>query len=206
MKKHWSDPDYGISSVESKGYYLMRLNALVDDKVKMINRTFSYSKYGGKENALDVVRDARNDTLLLPEVIAYLNHVYTAPKRLDIMVRRSRSTEKELTVPDLDGIHISTRVKKKGPGKEVLFFNAVALAPKGFAEGADRFRRSLRKYGIEKALTMVTSWRAERIGVAPPSPERIRKAAEYVENTLGEQIREQERLYQEEMTGQRLGF
>lgn len=186
LSRHWTDPDYGICPVDTiengSNYVLVRLNSLVNGKVKTINRTLSYSKYGGRDSSIELAREVRNELLAKPEVIDYLNSIYVAPKRQDILIRKNRENTNQVTVPGLNGIYVETvKVNRKGGGV-TTYFNAVALCPDvENGTGVIRFRRSLKKHGALKALTMVVNWRADKIGVNPHTDEDIAKASRYVE-------------------------
>lgn len=188
VKKHWSHPDYGISPVDKLEYVLVRVNSLVDGKVKMINRTLSYSRYGSKEAALEAARDVRNGLLMRPEVIGYLNHTYAAPKRMDVMVRNHREAEREITVPGLNGVSIVEFGRTlKGHGRASSLC-AVAICTKGNGEGFSRRQRSLNKHGAYKALRDVTNWRHDTLGIPRPTKEELMSAAEHVQETFGSRL------------------
>lgn len=169
MRAHWTDPDYGISQVSLKFYFLVRVNYLdpASGKVKTYHRRLPYTPLSSVFFTRLKARDIRDELLQRDEVKAYLQSVYANPNRRN--TRSRKQGNKGSALPVLPGITVSVDHKRLASGITQTYYGIRSSASNGFGQGFAYASWSVLEYGLRACLLNAAQWRAQKLNSEMPS-------------------------------------
>jgi len=163
-------PNFGITAVQEKEYWLVRLmSETATGEQKYKNRTVRWKAWGGQYRSIKRAQALRDELLHHPDVIRYRKKL---TNENGVRVRTSYRMDNKIAFPNLVGINL---VEEQSAGNPIYSIRAIygSLHNKGDTRQSESF--SLYKHGVWGALIKAVSHREKLVGRKLYNRELIRE-------------------------------
>lgn len=152
-------PNFGITAVQEKEYWLVRLMSETETgERKYRNRTVCWKSWGGRSRSIKRAQALRDELLHHPDVIRYRQKL---TDNNGVRVRSSYRMDNKIAFPNLVGINLVEERPKETPFYSIRAIFG-SLHERGDTRQSESF--SLRKHGVWGALTKAIAHREKLVG------------------------------------------